>query len=102
MNNNIDIIINILLEKINLSELEKDIVESYNTCLKEDKQAIINKILENRIKYHMIDAETSVAKMQTQGKTQLVSFEKLTTAELKSNLYNQILLMCIKLNIDNN
>ena len=50
----------------------------------------------------MIAAETRVAKMQTQGKTQLVSFEKLTTAELKSNLYNQILLMCTKLNIDNN
>lgn len=102
MNKNIDIIIKILLEKTNLSELEKDIVESYNTCLKEDKQDIINKIVENRMKYNMITAETNFAKIQTQGKAQLVSLENLTTAELKSNLYNQILLMCTKLNIDNN
>jgi len=98
MNNNIDIIFKILLEKTNLSELEKDIVESYKTYLKENKQDIINKIVENRIKYNMIAAETSVAKIQTQGKAQLLSFENLTNDELKSNLYNQILLMCTKLN----
>ena len=100
--NNIDIIIKILLEKTNLSELEKDIVESYNTYLKEDKKDIISKIVENRIKYNMITAETSVAKMQTQGKTQLVSFDNLTNDELKNNLYNQILLMCTKLNTNKN
>ena len=102
MNNNVDIIIKILLEKKNLSELEKDLVESYNTFLKEDKQAIINKIVENRMKYNMIAAETSVAKIQTQGKARLVYLENLTNVELKSNLYNQILLMCTKLNTDNN
>lgn len=100
--NNIDIIIKMLLEKTNLSELEKDIVESYNTYLKEDKKDIISKIVENRIKYNMIAAETSVAKMQTQGKTQLVSFDNLTNDELKNNLYNQILLMCTKLNTNKN
>ena len=51
--NNIDIIIKMLLEKTNLSELEKDIVESYNTYLKEDKKDIISKIVENRIKYNI-------------------------------------------------
>ena len=100
--NNIDIIIKMLLEKTNLLELEKDIVESYNTYLKEDKKDIISKIVENRIKYNMIAAETSVAKMQTQGKTQLVPFDNLTNDELKNNLYNQILLMCTKLNTNKN
>lgn len=94
----IEFVINILKNKLNLTEFEKDILDSYNLLLKKpiDRDGLVKQICINR-KYNIYSQETAIAEIQTIGKTVSVPFYKLTNNELIVNLYNQLFILCSKI-----
>ncbi len=97
-NDSIDRVIKMLENKLNLTEIEKDIIDSYHELSKNpvDRDGIIKQICINK-KYNIFEEEKTLAKIQTGGKAVSVSLDKLTIEELKANLYNQLLILCSKI-----
>ena len=88
-----DLLIAILEEKANLSEVEKSVLNSCYELKKEDnRDGLIRQIIENR-KLEIWYKENFLAVIQTQGQSQSVPLTMLSTDDLKSNLYNQIIIL---------
>lgn len=101
MNNDIiDSVIKILEEKLDLTDFEKDILDSYHELSKNpvDRDSIIKQIRINK-KYSILTEEVALVEYQTGGKAISVPFENLSTDELKGNLYNQLFILCSKIKI---
>lgn len=99
MNNDIiEIVIKMLENKLNLTEIEKDILDGYYELSKNpvDRDSIIKQISNNK-KYNILIEEVALDEFQTGGKTVSIPFEKLSTDELKGNLYNQLFILCSKI-----
>lgn len=98
VNNIVDTVIKYLETKLNLNELEKDIVDTYRELTKQpiDRNGLIKKIKENKAKQGFIMQEKILANIQTNYTSKLVPLEDLTDDELSANLENQLLLLCSK------
>ena len=94
----IDIVIKYLEEKSNLTDLEKDIVDSYREYVKRDsdKDDLIKTLVQNKAKYRFVIEERMLAQVQTSFTSEMKPFNDLSMEELKANLYNQILILCTK------
>lgn len=94
----IDIVIKYLEEKSNLTDLEKDIVDSYREYVKRDsdKDDLIKTLVQNKAKYRFVIEERMLAQVQTNFTSEMKPFNDLSMVELKANLYNQILILCTK------
>lgn len=97
-NNIIDAVIKYLETKLNLNELEEDIVDTYRELTKQpiDRNGLIKKIKENKAKQGFVIQEKLLANIQTNYTSKLVLLEDLTDDELRANLWNQLLLLCSK------
>ena len=97
-NNIIDAVIKYLETKLNLNELEKDIVNTYRELTKQpiDRNGMIKKIKENKAKQGFVMQENILANIQTNYTSKLIPIEDLTDDELSANLGNQLLLLCSK------
>lgn len=96
--NIIDALIKYLETKLNLNELEEDIVDTYRELTKQpiDRNGLIKKIKENRAKQGFIRQEQTLANIQTNFTTKFVPLEDMPNNELCANLGNQLLLLCSK------
>ncbi len=97
-NNIIDAVIKYLETKLNLNELEKDIVDTHRELTKQpiDRNGLIKKIKENKAKQGFVMQEKILANIQTNYTSKLIPLEDLTDDELSANLANQLLLLCSK------
>ncbi|MBR2340869.1 MAG: hypothetical protein IKA72_00465 [Clostridia bacterium] len=96
--NIIDAVIKYLETKLNLNELEKDIVDTYRELTKQpiDRNGLIKKIKDNKAKQGFVMQEKILANIQTNYTSKIVPLENLTDDELSANLWNQLLLLCSK------
>ncbi len=102
MNNQvIDAIIKYLESKSQLTEYEKDIIDTSREINKfpEDRDGILKQLSKNK-KYNIEKEELLLAEAQTQMKAVIKPITELSNDELKGNLYNQLLIMCSKKLID--
>lgn len=90
-------IIKYLETKSNLTDYEKDILDSFRELTKvpEDKNGIIKQLINNK-KYNLEEEEFALAEIQTQMQAVLKPLAELSIEELKGNLYNQLFLLCSK------
>ena len=98
MNNQvIDAIIKYLESKSQLTEYEKDIIDTSREINKfpEDRDGILKQLSKNK-KYNIEKEELLLAEAQTQMKAVIKPITELPNDELKGNLYNQLLIMCSK------
>ena len=98
MNNQvIDAIIKYLESKSQLTEYEKDIIDTSREINKfpEDRDGILKQLSKNK-KYNIEKEESLLAEAQTQMKAVIKPITELSNDELKGNLYNQLLIMCSK------
>ncbi len=98
MNNQIiDAIIKYLESKSQLTEYEKDIIDTSREINKfpEDRDGILKQLSKNK-KYNIEKEELLLAEAQTQMKAVIKPITELSNDELKGNLYNQLLIMCSK------
>ena len=98
MNNQvIDAIIKYLESKSQLTEYEKDIIDTSRELNKfpEDRDGILKQLSKNK-KYNIEKEELLLAEAQTQMKAVIKPITELSNDELKGNLYNQLLIMCSK------
>ena len=98
MNNQvIDAIIKYLESKSQLTEYEKDIIDTSREINKfpEDRDGILKQLSKNN-KYNIEKEELLLAEAQTQMKAVIKPITELSNDELKGNLYNQLLIMCSK------
>ena len=98
MNNQvIDAIIKYLKSKSQLTEYEKDIIDTSREINKfpEDRDGILKQLSKNK-KYNIEKEELLLAEAQTQMKAVIKPITELSNDELKGNLYNQLLIMCSK------
>lgn len=96
INEVIDAFIEALKSKFILSDIETDLLKSYNELSKrpEDRNSLINKILTNRGKYKdkgILSEETELAAIQTQWNMELKPLNELSLESLKVHLRNQII-----------
>ncbi len=99
MNNDIiESVIKMLENKLNLIEIEKDILDGYYELSKNpvDRDSVIKQIRINK-KYNILKEEVALAEFQTGGKAISIPFEELSTDELRGNLYNQLFILCSKI-----
>lgn len=100
MNNQIiDAIIEYIESKSELTEYEKDIIDTFKELNKnpEDRNDLLNQIINNK-KYNIEKEECFLAEAQTQMKAVSKPISQLSTEELKGNLFNQLIIMCSKYN----
>ena len=98
MNNQvIDAIIKYLESKSQLTEYEKDIIDTSREINKfpEDRDGILKQLSKNK-KDNIEKEELLLAEAQTQMKAVIKPITELSNDELKGNLYNQLLIMCSK------
>ena len=98
MNNQvIDAIIKYLESKSQLTEYEKDIIDTSREINKfpEDRDGILKQLSKNK-KYNIEKEELLLTEAQTQMKAVIKPITELSNDELKGNLYNQLLIMCSK------
>lgn len=98
MNNQvIDAIIGYLEYKSNLTDYEKDIIDSYRELNKfpEDRNSILKQLHKNK-KYNIEKEELLLAAERTNMNVVIKPIYQLSNDELKSNLYNQLLILCSK------
>ena len=98
MNNQvIDAIIKYLESKSQITEYEKDIIDTSREINKfpEDRDGILKQLSKNK-KYNIEKEELLLAEAQTQMKAVIKPITELSNDELKGNLYNQLLIMCSK------
>ena len=98
MNNQvIDAIIKYLESKSQITEYEKDIIDTTREINKfpEDRDGILKQLSKNK-KYNIEKEELLLAEAQTQMKAVIKPITELSNDELKGNLYNQLLIMCSK------
>lgn len=94
MNNvEVKILIEYLKQKQFITDLEKDILDSWNELQKQpfDRHEIEKKITENNAKYPEIFVEIST----TPGIT-TKPFKQVTDGEVRENLLMQVELLCVK------
>lgn len=94
MNNmEVKILIEYLKQKQFITELEKDILDSWNELQKQpfDRKEIEKKITENNVKYPEIFVQIST----TPGIT-TKPFIQVTDGEVRKNLFMQVELLCVK------
>ncbi len=90
----VDLIIKMIQEKSKLTDLEKDIQDTFNAVINEsDKSKITNKITENRLKYLTMTKETAISLIQNPH-SKLTNFDNLTIEEVRANLSNQLIVLC--------
>ena len=91
-------VIKMLENKLNLIEIEKDILDGYYELSKNpvDRDSVIKQIRINK-KYNILKEEVALAEFQTGGKAISIPFEELSTDELRGNLYNQLFILCSKI-----
>lgn len=89
----IDIVLEYLRNKQNLTDLEKDILSSLNKLNEKpfDRSGTEQKLIENNIKY-----ENMLIPMQLGDEAHLLPFAQLSDDEIWNNLYLQVLGLCLK------
>lgn len=98
MNNKvIDVVIEYLESKSNLTDYEKDIIDTSRELNKfpEDRNGILKQLSKNK-KYNIEKEELHLAEAQTKMKAVIKPITELSNNELIGNLYNQLLIMCSK------
>lgn len=86
--------------KANLTELDKDILDSCNDLYKNsiDRNAIIQRIITNRTKYFSLLQEEYIAHSIKQGQlTTPIPWDKLSDMDLQNNLQTQISVLLSKI-----
>ncbi len=93
----IDFAIKYIEKKANLTDLEKDILDSYYELSKSsiERSKIIAQIRKNR-KHDILEKEAELVTAQTRGNAISIPLNQLTTDLLISNLKNQLLILCLK------
>ena len=100
MNNQIiDAAIEYIESKSQLTEYEKDIIDTFKELNKnpEDRNGLLKQIINNK-KYNIGKEELFLAEAQTQMNAVIKPVSQLSNEELKGNLFNQLLIMCSKYN----
>lgn len=89
----IDIVLEYLRNKQNLTDLEKDILSSLNKLNEKpfDRSGTEQKLIENNIKY-----ENMLIPMQLGDEAHLLPFAQFSDDEIWNNLYLQVLGLCLK------
>ncbi len=89
----IDVVLEYLRNKQNLTDLEKDILSSLDKLNEKpfDRKGIERKLIENNIKYENMFIST-----QPGDETHLLPFAQLSDIEIWNNLYLQVLGLCLK------
>lgn len=99
MNNDIiESVIKMLENKLNLTEIEKDILDGYYELSKNlvDRDSIIKQIRTNK-KYDISREEVTLAEFQTGGQVLSVPVDKLPDDQLVWNLNNQLFILCSRI-----
>ena len=89
----IDIVLEYLRNKQNLTDLEKDILSSLDKLNEKpfDRSGTEQKLIENNIKY-----ENMLIPMQLGDEAHLLPFAQLSDDGIWNNLYLQVLGLCLK------